>query len=329
MATRWTEVAVGAAGGRTVAVVGGEDGSLLRFDVDTLAALGGPVAAHDGSVDALATTVLGGRPVLVSAGGESLRLWELETGAPLAGPVELPYDVTRMCVTTWNDLSVAVCLHSDGLTRVYDLVAGALAAGPLDDWAGAVALAEWDGQLVAVLSDHPFDEDAGDYDFDEVALQAWDLAEGSRIGGPLLDGGFGGVVVDPPALLVGHGTGAALVSGVGADGHVRAWDLASGEALCEPLPVGDEDENVSALAAVRRDGRTLVLAGTTDGAVRLWDLAGAEIGAPFAPLADWVAGVALTERHGRLAAIAVGLDGVVRVWEPLDGGHVADLVPAA
>ncbi|WP_229070331.1 WD40 repeat domain-containing protein [Actinoplanes sp. DH11] len=311
-----TAVAVGSVDGRPTAISGDGDGALRRFDLSTLTPLGDRIEAHASWVRAVATAELHGRTVAVTAADRTIRVWDLATGAPVGEPIDTRYPATVLTTASWNGLTIAVALHGDGRTRAWDLATGELAAGPLDEWSGARAFAQAGGVIYAVTEDHPYDEESGDYDRSEIALRAWDLAEGNAIGTPMPGGGVGGTVTWPPVTVVESGERPIVVSGAGADGRLRAWDLTAGTPLTEPL--AGHDGQLTAVAATTGDERPIVVTGGEDGTLRVWDvMAGEAIGEP------------LTGHAGRISAVAVAgsllvsasEDGTVRVWD-LPGGEL-------
>ncbi|BBH70363.1 hypothetical protein ACTI_70480 [Actinoplanes sp. OR16] len=304
-----TAVAIGHADGRPMAISGDGDGALRRWDLATLTPIGGRIEAHSAWVRAAATTQLNGRTVAVTAADRSLRVWDLATGAPVGEPIDTRYQTTVLTTATWNGLTIAVCLHSDGRTRAWDLATGKLAAGPLEEWAGARAFAQVGDVIYAVTQDHPYDEASASYDLTETALRAWDLSAGAVLGKPMIGGGHGGSVMWPPVTVIEFGGRPVIVSGAGSDGRLRLWDLTDGEQLTEPL--AGHDGELTAVAATVHEGRLLVVTGGEDGTLRIWDQAGR----------------LLVGHTGRITSVAVdGIqvvsaseDGTVRVWDLISG----------
>lgn len=74
-------------------VSGGIDGTLSVVDLDTWSVVVPPVQAHEGGVAAVAATLVGGAPVVVSMGrGREVRVWRLDLGRadPARGAVLVP-----------------------------------------------------------------------------------------------------------------------------------------------------------------------------------------------------------------------------------------------
>ncbi|MFD5415433.1 hypothetical protein [Streptomyces nojiriensis] len=99
----------------------------------------------------------------------------------------------------------------------------------------------------------------------------------------------------------------------GEDSTVRVWDLATGQAIGEPLT---SYNGVLAVACTQLDGRTVAVTGANDGTVRVWDLAtGQAVGEPLTGDNGWVRAVACTQLDGRTVAVTGANDGTVRVWD--------------
>ena len=101
-----------------------------------------------------------------------------------------------------------------------------------------------------------------------------------------------------------------VLASVDADGTVRLWHLANGEAIRKPISAtGSGSDEV----AFSPNGKLLASAGG-DGTVRLWNPAtGHPVGAPLrASAMNGVFGVAFSP-DGKLLASAGG-DGAVRLW---------------
>ncbi|TCT19747.1 pentapeptide repeat-containing protein [Thiobaca trueperi] len=111
--------------------------------------------------------------------------------------------------------------------------------------------------------------------------------------------------------------GRRLVS-AGADGAVRLWDAASGEAL---LTLSGHQDWVTA-CAFSPDGRWLVSAGA-DRTVRLWDAASGEALLTLSGHQGRVWGCAFSPDGRRL--VSVSDDGAVRLWDAASGAALLTL----
>ncbi|HWS38661.1 MAG TPA: WD40 repeat domain-containing protein [Actinoplanes sp.] len=313
-ATSITAVTVGHVAGRPIVLSGDDAGAVQRWDVGPggLTPSGGPLSGHDEWVRFIAITELDGITVAVTVADQTIRRWDLSTGAAIGEPIDTTYGTDVFTVARWNGMTVGIGKQSDNRTRVWNLATGELVAGPLADWAASRAFAELDGVLYSVTEDHPEDED-GDYDFEEIALQAWDLGEGDKIGEPLEGGGFGGVVMHPPVTVALVGGSPALISGAGVDGVLRVRDLHAADV--DTIELAGHEGQLAALATAVHDGRTVAVTGGTDGTVRVWDLtAAAPLGEPRVGHLDVVDAAALAEIDGTLVAVTGGRDGTVRLW---------------
>jgi len=97
----------------------------------------------------------------------------------------------------------------------------------------------------------------------------WDLAEGSKIGKPLVGGGSGGNVTRAPVLITRIGDGLAFVSGAGTDGRLRVWDLTTSTRVTKPLD--GHRGPLTAVAETEHDGHPLAVTARRDGTLRVWD----------------------------------------------------------
>ena len=113
-----------------------------------------------------------------------------------------------------------------------------------------------------------------------------------------------------------------------ADGTVRLWNPATGQAVGAPLPAAGPGLAVTAVA-FSRDGR-LLAGGDSHGTVRLWNPAtGKPAGPPFPAVGPGLAVTAVVfSRDGRLLASGDS-DGTVRLWNPATRQSVRTPLPAA
>lgn len=287
--------------GRTVLVSAHLNGTILVSDLATGDPVGHPIfgSYDDEFVDALATSELDGRPVIISGSGDHIRVWDMAAGTPIGQP--LPSQYVRMLTTAELDGRPVVISSGRGV-RVWDLATGAL----LHDYPearGPVTTAQLDGRTVII---------SGGRDAD---VWVWDLATGSRVAHhdhPDLDG---------HVLAVAQLNGRTVVVSNDYSGGFRVWDLATGELIGRPVHWPEADprtdwlvENVA--TAVLEDGRPVVISSGGDyGMVRVWDLAtSTPIGDPLDRNSDIVSPLATAQLDGRIVIISADR-GIVRIWD--------------
>ena len=139
--------------------------------------VGAPFTGHTGYVDAVATTQLDGRPVVISGSvDKTVRVWDLATGQPVGAPFTGHTDWVREVATTQlNGRPVVISSSTDNTVRVWDLATGKPVGAPFTvntDWVTAVATKQLDGRPVVIFG-------SGD-----KTVRVWDLATGKPIGDP-------------------------------------------------------------------------------------------------------------------------------------------------
>ena len=309
---------------------------------------------HTAGVEAMAMGRLGGRDVIVSAGGsdKTVRIWD-EHGTPVGEPLTSHTgDVNAVAMGRLGGRDVIVSAGrdytgQDHTVRVWD-EHGAPVGEPLTghrDRVNAVAVGRL-GRRDVIVS-------AG-YDDTRVWSE-----HGAQVGEPLtghtgnvhavaigrLDGrdvivAGGGDSWDHPvrvwdehgtpirqplsrsncdsyAVAVGRLSGRDVIvsgGGFGLDTTVRVWDERG--AVGEPL-TGHTSE-VRAVAVGRLSDRDVIISGGFFGAVRVWDERGAPVGEPLTGHRGRVNAVAVGRLGRRDVIVSAGEDSVVRVWDEPD-----------
>jgi eukaryotic-like serine/threonine-protein kinase len=221
-----------------------------------------------------------------------VRLWDAETGKPVAGPLEHLRAVTDTAFSPDGTRVATAC--GDKKVRVWDAVTGGLVGKEIDHNQDVTrALFTPDGQRVLSL-------DA------EGTVRIWDYATGNRVGE-----GFGHVKGVNHIAIRRDG---ARVLTCSDDGTAVIWDATTGRAVGEPLA----HAGPVAHAAFSPDGKHVATAGR-DRVARIWDGA---TGKPLTPPLRHDSGVTLTSfsADGRWLATAAGSR--VRVWEVATGEPV-------
>ena len=128
-------------------------------------------------MNAVAVGELDGRPVVVSGSSdETVRVWDLATGAPVGDPFTgHTGGVRSVAVGELDGRPVVVSGSGDETVRVWDLATGAPVGDPFTGHAGevnAVAVGELDGRPVVISGS------------DDGTVRVWDLATGAPVGDP-------------------------------------------------------------------------------------------------------------------------------------------------
>ncbi|MFE3907647.1 WD40 repeat domain-containing protein [Streptomyces sp. NPDC059153] len=304
----WTAVTTAVLEGRSVAVVGDIGGtSAVVLDIETGEPVGETFAVSADGVLSMATTVVGGRPVVVVAGDSTVvRVWDLVTreqvGRPLVGHSGSVTAVAT-AVVEGKPVAISVCGPDDGRAefgdevRVWELTAGQLVGEPIVGHRSAVravATAVLDGQPVAVTS-------TGN------TVRVWDAATGRQIGSPLRGFAHHLMATD---MCQGH----AVVVTVNEKGMFGTHDLS--DSAPDGRLVGSKHGNPPFALAVTHVGDCLVaIMGRYDGMVELWNLdTGHQLGASMPGHEGWPVRAAATAAiNGRQAGVTGGLDGTARI----------------
>jgi WD40 repeat protein/tetratricopeptide (TPR) repeat protein len=269
------------------------------------AASGKPVGAalkHKQGVNLVAFSADGRRLLTVSHPAEAeggkevptwyVRVWEAETGKPVAEPFEHLREVTAAAFSPDGSRVLTVC--KDKRVRVWDAAKGGQ-VGKGREHDGDVSRAAFTPDGTHVLTC-----DA------EGMTRVWETETGKRVGEGMGHAG--------PVTHLAFSADGKQVATASEDGTARVWEAVTGRPLTPPLP---HDDAVLG-AAFSPDGKKVATAGR-DRSARVWD---AGTGKPLtAPLAHRE-GVSLAafSADGRWLVTAAG--GRVRVWEAATGEPV-------
>ena len=268
-----TAIALSWVGNQLVAVVGDDAGMLSAWDVMEGQQIGEPVVAHRSlngwGVHSVAIGMIGPTKVVLTAGSEGARLWELDglrqRGHPLRGHVN---DINAAALASDDSLAeggsrpMGVTVSRDETARIWDLTADRPAAGHVQNVL-AIAGAEVNGQSLAVT---------GGVD---GTARLWDLRAHKEIGRPM-EGHTGSVL----AVALGSRGDHPVAVTAGADATIRIWDPVGGIQAGKALE--GHTNAVRCLRLVECDQRLVAVTGSEDGTIRLWDVAAhAPIDAPI------------------------------------------------
>lgn len=305
-------VAVGELGARSVAVSGGEDGTVRTWDLMTGTPVGDALSGHQGSVEAVTILELGASTVAVSGGIDgTLRVWDLagatQLGEPLTGHSG---SVEAVTVGMVNGRTVAVSGGIDGTLRVWDLAGTRQLGKALTGHSGpveAVAVGTVGGQTVAVSGGS------------DGTVRVWDLAGGTLIRELTR-------ARKPVKALAMETIAGMAVAVVGSDdGRVQLWDVA------DDREIGFGSDVVGFVRAAGvgvLNDQAVVVSGGDAGTVQVWSLKpqalrdpaiigqnGLVRGEVLTGHAGFVRAVAVGTVEGRAVAVSGGDDGTVRVWD--------------
>ncbi|MFJ7334504.1 AAA family ATPase [Streptomyces sp. NPDC101116] len=244
--------------------------------------------AHSSWVTGMACTTVDGRPVAVTAGSDSVQLWDLVDRRPLCPPLEgHTAGVTSVACTVLGERPVAVTAGRDRTLRVWDLRTGQPVGEPLtghDHDVPAVACTTYEGRPAAVSCSGR-------------TLRVWDLTTGecvarSEHSAPLK------TVACANHFVVTHGN----------DNTAHVWYR--GQFTMGELRSG----GVTAVACTSLNGDPVAVVGSNDGSVRVWDLFGRYLLADLAEEGARVSRVVCTTLKGQPVAVVADDGGTVRLW---------------
>ncbi|MFC6084528.1 WD40 repeat domain-containing protein [Sphaerisporangium aureirubrum] len=277
--------------GTPLAVTGGYDGRAVVWDLNSRRRDGAPMTDPTGPIHLVTTGRLGGRPVVVTRGGE-LRIWDLDSHAQIGAPI--PAAETAQVVTSGDRMLLLG--EAGGRTRVVDLATRAEIGVPVklnERQPGRYLMTDLDGRpaLVVVgrttrvsdLSTGRLLRRVRRVASDSTAFTAarlrcapvilsgrgtsvhiWDARTGKEVAPPLT-----GLRKGALQILAGKVGDRPIAVTMAGDGTVRVWDLTRSVQLGGPIDTGPAYVR---LALGRSGDRTVLLAGGNDERLRLWDL---------------------------------------------------------
>ena len=307
---------------------------------------------------AVALGEVDGRPTVIAADNEMVRMWDLRTRTVRAKlpkpnvrsiaigeadghsvvaladgedlllwnfreeePVELhghTSGIAGVAIGQVDDCPVAVTASVDCMVRVWDLRAGTERATLEGHTEGANCVA------LGELDGRPIAATGGG----DNTIRVWELD-------PTFDSaGLVGPTGKTLAVAVGSVDERPVIAAGGQYLTVWVWDLRNGDLRAQFEGDRNYTNWVYALAMGEVNGRSLVISGGDDPTVRVWDVGNGNEKTLEGHRTPWK--VALAERRGRPIAICTGLDPRLRLWDlstqselsPLEG-HTAQVTSIA
>ncbi|MFM9372640.1 caspase family protein [Streptomyces sp. Da 82-17] len=336
-----------------------EGNNLYVHDMETRAALAGPMTGHTAYVMVGALAQVGKRTLVASmAFDDTARAWDVETGEPLGPPMEgytrMGQGVERAAPALGQIDGVPVtALATSREVRLWDLATmrplGEPLSGADPSLLSADILRTGDGTDVVVTG--AVDGVVRTHDLKDGRQVAAHMTTASPVvyGATAVDLGGDSVVVRsswtetevwslesrrPIGKRSGMSWGACVhpagerpvVISVAVDYTLNAWDLHTQAPVCPPM-TGHTAE-VTALRPATVGDRHLVASASEDGTVRVWDLdGGASVGAPFDGHVMGAYGLEIARLDRDLVVTGAG-NGVLRAWNLDDGSDANwDLEP--
>lgn len=278
-------------------VSGGQDGTMILWDLGTARQLLPPLQGHRSNVQQVIFSP-DGKMIASVALDEQVLLWDAFTGEPIGDPL-LGHKGLITAVAFSPDGTKLALGGSDGTIRIWDLASreSQVLLQPAEVWDLA-----WspDGKTLAAAS-------AGSW----VHLLETETFERYRI----LQGAKGLVrTIDwsPDGQTLAGGAVITNQAGDPIDGDVLIWDVANPSVIVRPLP-----ENIQPVRSVAfaPSGKTLAI-GRDDGMIALWDVRSRQIlGSPFKAHDHRIMSIDFSP-DGRYM-ISGSIDGTIGLWNVL------------
>lgn len=343
-------VGVGFHGARPVVLSKFEGNSIHLHDVVSRSAVGGPFLGHTEFVMAGALGRLGRNAVVATMGYDNtVRIWNLETAAPMGEPLEGftggPRTLRTAPLFAQVDGAPVVVVATSRDVRVWDAVAmrpyGEPLCGEDRSLVSVDILQPTDGRAIVVtgaangvarthdledgrqvaahltsVAQRMTDSTAVQLNGDSVLVRSswkdaevWSLGSRRRIGRRM--------GASNRACLQNVDDRSVVVS-VAGDYALHAWDLHTQAPVCPPMTGHTADVMTVRTAVVR--GVPIVASASRDGTVRLWDI---RTGSPYAERLGGhemgAYGLEIARLEGRDIVISGAGDGRLRFWDLADG----------
>ncbi|MFJ3228997.1 WD40 repeat domain-containing protein [Streptomyces sp. NPDC086783] len=344
----------------SIVVSAGFDDTVRCWDLLRGERIGDALDSGRDGVWAMASTLVGGAPVVLVGGDDALHLWGSPGHWERLGPA-LPHSgqVRAVATAQVNGVPVALTGCADGTLRAWDLARYEVIGTPLQGHVGsidAITIVELAGRTVALTA------------CADRMLRVWDLHDRSAIGYVPLEGASrvnalaalpsnfgwevligsapagrpGGTVsrfilphsyrasdrgiAATPTLIRATGIAVANVNGcrmaIAVGGPDETVQLWDLDAATPPESAGHRDE-VNAIVATRMANVPVLLTGGEDGTVQAWDRStGTPAAQPLVTGADQaVDDLTVVDLGGRSLLVTCHRQEEIRVWD-LATGHL-------
>ena len=255
---------------------------------------------HLNSICAVTVTPDGKR-IISGSRDKTIRIWDLESGAPIGKPIEGHSNyVTAIAVTP--DGKRIISGSYDNTIRVWDLETGTQIGKTIEGHRCVVSsvVITPDGKHII----------SGSWD---NTIRVWDLHNGLPIGNPIIGHKFSvyAVAVTPDGKYVISGSG---------DKTIRIWDLETGNQLGEPI---EEHLNTVSTVAVTSDGKYIV-SGSWDNTIRVWSYSTRKLIREIKGHSNSIDTIAITQ-DGKYI-ISGSADKTIRIWDLETGNQHGKLI---
>jgi len=256
---------------------------------------------HEGPVRAVAVC----KDTVISAGDDgAIRLWEIETGAPVGDPLRGHEGaVLSLYAGVIDGREVILSGSDDGTLKAWSINAGAELL-PMQAHQGAV-----NAIVLAKINKLPVIFSAGS----DGTIRFWSAASGDALREPLR--AHKGAI---RALVFCELKGIPTLISTGDGEVIRVWNAVNSNLMKELVSAERSRGHflpIDALACLPTDNSNRLVSGGHDGRVQQWDLTtGQTISLPIKTDHTFVAAICCPVMHAQQIIVTGGLDGKIQAW---------------